>query len=474
MLSVGLRLNHMGIEHLHKHQHGQWLGISVALALMLLPDSLQAQLSGLHYERDLNYAQAVLQYREEIEQSEQTNGEFAFVLFEPLMGLARSLQKIGDYEAAAEAARRAQHITHRHHGVHSPLQLEAVKLLTQLHLRASEPLEADKQQRFAYYIRKSNFAADSLEQLPAMEELANWFEKTGQLYRARKMNEQSLEIVEAHFGEDAIEQLPYLERLAKLKRLQRVCCSTHIMKQALDIVEANPNVDDELKVRTFLEIGDAYTISGNREEAETFYRRAWDLMPAAERIDKFSAPSKIAFSKPLSTAQTSLNTRMYRVERDPFGRRDFKPMLDDEIRELESLPPQEFVLNADNTEYDIRIRDRMLSADPLQKPAVRTVGQPYTFLRKQFLQILPSRLHSDQALEALEVDLEFDIDATGKPFNIKVISEGTPSKVNRLMRDVVRKSRFRPRMEDGYPVATRAFKLTQSFAAKTTITSESI
>jgi tetratricopeptide (TPR) repeat protein len=288
------------------------------------------------------------------------------------------------------------------------------------------------------------------------------------------MNEQSLEIVEAHFGEDAIEQLPYLERLAKLKRLQRVCCSTRIMKQALDIVEANPNVDDELKVRTFLEIGDAYTISGNREEAETFYRRAWDLMPAAERIDKFSAPSKIAFSKPLSTAQTSLNTRMYRVERDPFGRRDFKPMLDDEIRELESLPPQEFVLNADNTEYDIRIRDRMLSADPLQKPAVRTVGQPYTFLRKQFLQILPSRLHSDQALEALEVDLEFDIDATGKPFNIKVISEGTPSKVNRLMRDVVRKSRFRPRMEDGYPVATRAFKLTQSFAAKTTITSESI
>lgn len=463
----------MGFERLQKRRSVQWLGASIIFVLATLPAHLQAQLSGLDHERDLNYADAIIQYQAEIEQIEASAGEFTFALFEPLMGLARSLQKIGEIEGAAETARRAQHISHRHEGVHTPRQLEALELLTLLHLSEQEPLEADKQQRFAYYVRKSNVEPDSLEQLPAMEKLAKWFEKTGQLHRARKLNEESLEIVEAHFGEDAIEQLPYLQRLAKLKRLQRVCCSTRIMAQALDLVDANPSVDDKLKAQTYLEVADAHTISGNRTEAETFYERAWNLMTPAERTARFSQPKKIALSRPLDN-QTSLATRVYRVERDSFGRRELTPMLDRERRELESLPPQEFVLDTDTPGYDVRIRDRSVSPTHDLKPAMRTVGYPYKFLREQFLQVLPHRLHSDESLANLVVDLEFDIDSSGKPFNVTVLSVNTPAKVNKLMRDVVRKSRFRPRMENGQTVATRAFRLTQSFATKTRSSSETI
>lgn len=457
----------MGVDHLHRCQQRQWLGIGLILLSATFSGYLRAELSGLDHERDLNFREAVVQYRLEIEAAETLYGEYDPKLYQPLLGLARSLQKLGDFEAATEAARRAQHISHRHEGVHTPTQLEVVELLTRLHLANAEPLMADKQQRFAYYVRKSNVAEDSLEMLPALETLAKWYEKTGQLHRARKLNEQGLEIVESHFGEDAIEQLPYLQRLARLKRLQRVCCSTRIMEQALDIVEANPNISDDVKAQTYLQVADAHTIADNRQEASTFYRRAWELMPPEERARKLSKPSKIAFSRPLETA-SSMHSRVYRIERDAFGRREYKPLLDDELRELESLPPQEFVLNADNTEYDIRIRDRTVSSNRDMKPAVRTVGQPYMFLRSQFFQILPSRLKSDEALANITIDLQFDIDSTGKPFNIEVLTEDAPNKVSKLMRNVVRKSRFRPRMEDGYPVATQSFRLTQSFGPRET------
>ncbi len=463
----------MGVNHLHKRQRGQWLGISVILLLALVPDYLHAQLSGLDHERDLNYAEAVVQYRLEIKETEARVGEYDLSLFEPLLGLARSLSKIGDFEAATEAARRAQHISHRHEGVHTPRQLEVVELLTRLHLATDEPLLADAQQRFAYYIKQTDVPADSIERLPAMESLAKWYEKTGQLHRARKLNEQGLEIIEAHFGEDAIEQLPYLQRLAKLKRLQRVCCSTRIMAQALDLVESNPNISDEVKAKTYLEIADTHTIAGNRQEASTFYRRAWELMSVEDRSKQLSKPRKISFSRPLETT-TSMQMRTYRIERDAFGRREYKPLQDDELRNLESLPPQEFILNTESSEYDVRIRDRTLSTSRDMKPAVKTVGHPYTFLREQFFQILPSRMHSDAALDGIVVELEFDIDSTGKPFNVEVLTENTPTKVSKLMRDVIRKSRFRPRMEDGYPVATQSYRLTQSFSTKTTTKTESI
>lgn len=445
----------------------------LAISLTLFSLSSQAELSGLDHERDLNYAEAVVQYRAEIEQQEISRGEYDLNLFPRLIGLARSLQKLGEYEAATDAAQRAQHISHRHMGVHNTMQLEVLDLITRIHLRQAEPLKADKQQKFAYYVRKSNVEPDSLELLPAIEELSKWYEQTGQLHRARKLNEQSIAIVEAHFGQDTVEQLPYLQKLARLKRLQRVCCSTKIMKQALEVVDANPEIDDQLKADTYIEIADAYTISGDKQDAQDFYRRAWDLMPEVEREEMFSEPSKIAFSRPINN-HSSNSTRIYRADREAFASREFRQLMEHERLELDSLPPQEFVMTTEDSEYDIRIRDRMIAGDIDREPAIRTVGQPYAFLHKQLLQILPSRFRNDASVAQLRVELEFEVDETGRPRNVQVISSAAPDKVNSLMKQVVRKSRFRPRIKDGSPVATQQFRLTQSFAAKASNATESI
>jgi tetratricopeptide (TPR) repeat protein len=432
----------------------------VLFSLLALP--AQAEMSGIALERDLEYDNAVIQYQAEITAAEDALGPYDFSLYAPLMGIARSQQRLKNYDAAFASIQRAQHISHRHEGVHTPLQLEGLEIMTQVYLAQDKPMMADKQQRFAFYVSSRHSGPDSIEVLPAIEKLADWYTKTGQLQRARKLNEQGIEIVERHFGENTIIQLPYLQQLAKLKRLQRVCCSTRVMEQALSLVENNLEIPNEIKASTYLEVADAYTISGDEDNAANYYQKAWGLMSPVVRQESFATPHRIVFSRPLREHR-STNTKVFRVEQDAFGRRDYRQLSRDDLLTMESLPPQEFVMTDDDDDYNIRIRDRTVSRDYEHEPAMRTVGTPFKFLHKQLLQILPVRFRHDDVLAEVEMEFQFEVDDEGRVHHVELLTSNTPAKLARTMREVVRKSRFRPRMEDGILVTTKNYRLTQKF-----------
>ena len=430
------------------------------IGLLALP--AQAEMSGLALERDLEYDNAIIQYQAEIAATEDALGQYDFSLHAPLMGLARSQHKQRDYDGAFASIQRAQHLSHRQEGVHTPLQLEGLEIMTKVYLAQDEPLMADKQQRFAFYISSSNAGPDSLEALPAIEKLAKWYTKTGQLQRARKLNEHGIEIIENHFGEKSIKQLPYLQQLAKLKRLQRVCCSTKIMEQAISLVENNLEIPNEIKATTYLEVADAYTISGDEDNAANYYQKAWGLMSPVVRQETFATPNRIVFSRPLNE-RGSIDAKIFRVEQDAFGRRDYRQVSRDDLLTMESLPPQEFVMTEDDNDYNIRIRDRTVSRDFEQEPAMRTVGTPFKFLHKQLLQILPVRFRNDEILAEVEMEFQFEVDDEGRVHHLELLTADAPAKLARTMREAVRKSRFRPRMEDGILVTTKNYRLTQKF-----------
>lgn len=419
-------------------------------------------LSGLLLESDRQFTEALQQYEIEVEAIQTEHGVFNYRLIEPLMGIARIQFSQGDLEAATESIHRAQHVSHRQDGVHSLRQLEGTELLTRIFLAEDKPLLADKQQRFAYYISAQAHEPDSLEVLPALEKLADWYTKTGQLHRARKLNERGIEIVENHFGEDSIQQLPYLQQLAKLKRLQRVCCSTRVMEQALTLIDNNPNIDNNLKANTYLQVADAYIASGSRNDAELYYQKAWTHMTPSQQVANFSKPKRIVFSKPLNNSALS-DAKIFRPDRDRFGSRDLRPLSSDELRSFSSVPPQEFVVTENDSDYNIRIRDRTVNNGFDTEPTMRTVGKPFTFLHAQLLQILPTRFQRDEVLSQVSLDIVFEVDAKGRAHNIRVLQSDVPGKLTRLMRDVVRKTRFRPKMENGVLVATPEHQLTQTF-----------
>ena len=430
------------------------------IGLLALP--AQAEISGIAFERDLEYDKAIIQYRAEIAATEEALGQYDFSLHAPLMGLARSQQQQRDYAGAFASIQRAQHLSHRQGGVHTPLQLEGLEIMTQVYKAQDKPLMADKQQRFAYYVSSRHAGPDSLEVLPAIEKLAHWYTKTGQLQRARELNEQGIEIVESHFGENTIKQLPYLQQLAKLKRLQRVCCSTRVMEQALSLVENNLEIPNELRATTYLEVADAYTISGDEDNAANYYQKAWGLMSPIVRQETFATPHRIVFSRPLNDRR-SISTKVFRIEQDMFGRRDFRQLNRDDLLTMDSLPPQEFVMTEDDDNYNVRILDRTANRDFEHEPAMRTVGTPFKFLHKQLLQILPVRFRHDEVLAEVEMEFQFEVDNEGRVHDVELLTSDAPAKLARTMREAVRKSRFRPRMEDGILVTTKNYRLTQKF-----------
>ncbi len=424
-------------------------------------DNEETTLAPSVYEFDLEYDKAIVGYKALIESLEEEQGGYAEALIGPLLGLGRSYLAVYDYDNAEEALTRAQHLTHRHDGVYSPRQLEIIDLLTRLHLAKGKPMLADKQQRFSYFVSEHIYGAESPDILPAIDKLATWYTDTGQLYRARKTNEKGRDLIQKLYGETSLEQLPYMVELAKLKRLQRVCCSSKVMEEALALVAQN-DPRNEVAAEAYINAGDAYIISGDEDQASEYYQIAWQKMNPAQREIAFATPHRIASSKPLNRAEKN-NIRMFAADPRALDGSEFRELSLQERLMLESLPPQEFFLDETENEYNIRIRDRSTHNDFLDEPAMRTVGEPFKFLHKQLIQILPARFQTDANLNKLELDIVFSVDEAGNAGNIQINSINAPGKLIRMMREVVRKTRFRPRMENGVIVPTEHHHLRQTF-----------
>ncbi|MDZ7684893.1 MAG: hypothetical protein U5O39_07675 [Gammaproteobacteria bacterium] len=71
-------------------------------------------------------------------------------------------------------------------------------------------------------------------------------------------------------------------------------------------------------------------------------------------------------------------------------------------------------------------------------------------------------MQDEEDLASLSVNLEFTVKADGRVSDV-VVDGDAPPKLKRLMRDVLYKSHFRPRLVEGSPVATENFRLTQTF-----------
>jgi len=413
------------------------------------------------YEVNGEYELAVETYTESVSDLESQYGPFTELLIEPLLGLARGYAALNDYPQAMSASNRAQHLTHRNDGVYSLRQLEAVDMMTDFHLSLREAQKADKQQSFSLFIGEHNFDEDSPELLPALEKISNWYVDTGQFSRAEKALDRSQTIISSSSSHLDLQHLPSITLRAKIKRLRGSCCSYKVLEEALEIVHANPDTPDEIKTWIYTELADSYTITGNTDGASNYYRLAWASMNEADRKTHFAWPKEIALSNKLNDSKPS-NLRTYRLEKDRFSQPELIRVTPQEKLLLESLPPQEFLLPVNESELKVRIRDRSYGNPNIEK-VTRVVGHPFQFIHNQLTNILPMNLQSDAQLSHLAVELNFTVGEIGNIYDIEVGTPDLPVKLKRLMREVLRKTKFRPRMVDGEPTETTQVNLYQTF-----------
>ena len=99
------------------------------------------------------------------------------------------------------------------------------------------------------------------------------------------------------------------------------------------------------------------------------------------------------------------------------------------------------------------------------EPSQKMVGKPFQFIFRQLKTILPSSLRSEAKLANISIALDFTVTETGAIRDIEFAKSNAPAKLNRLMKEAIRKTRFRPALVDGRPVITHNVTLTQSFAS---------
>ena len=103
--------------------------------------------------------------------------------------------------------------------------------------------------------------------------------------------------------------------------------------------------------------------------------------------------------------------------------------------------------------------------DPLSNddPAEKRSAIPYQFLREQLENVLPLSYRNATSMAEISIEASFTVSENGRISDIEFTNSNAPVKLNRLMRKVLRKSRFRPALVAGRPVSEQNVTLTQSF-----------
>ncbi len=444
------------------------LAISTLLVLFLanayagnsdvFPSERLSEAARLETDGDISAARE--QLTEAVDTIVARQGDFSSDLIEPLISLGRLAVAAGELEAAEDHLRRAQHIIHRNEGVHALRQREIISLMSELHLQRDEPFDADREQQMLVYLSERNFGRNSTEVLPALDQLAEWYTETGQFYRARKSLERAIEIVESNGGEADPRLVAPLMKSAKVRRMQRVCCSYKFLERARSIVSTNTDVPDDERADVLTALGDAYLASGKEDAAREAYDAAWQLIGEEAAGDRFAEPAQIAMAKELTDAERD-RKRVFEIDNNRFGGSAFRELSPNEILKIESKPPQSFLVPLTDRGPPFHLSDAN-NNEPGSDQQRRVVGHPFQFDYKQLKNILPLNWQDEADLALLAVQLDFTVNSDGKVSDVEVLGN-PPNRVARLMREVLYKTRFRPRMVDGEPVVTENYQLTQTF-----------
>lgn len=409
------------------------------------------------HEVDGEFQEAADAWQSVASMTADQSGNFDIALFEPLMGQGRSLSALGLYEDAVNAFQNAQNVVHRNEGVFTVRQLAIVEELTEIALRKGEPLGADTQQKFAYIISRRFYNNGSLEALAASHKLVNWYIDTGQFQHAQNQLKQILKEMELS-GRDRDPALIDTHILAaKARRLSGICCSEKNLQKVLDILEANPDLPSDISSRAYQELADAFIVSQKPEEAAKYYALA------QQENDE---PKLIAKSKPLDQSRLNQVT-LYNVISNPLpGGERIVRMTRDEQLSSPFQEPQQFLVPDPVDDYNVRIVDQMKSPDKRTR-TLDVVGSPFRFYTDQLEFILPHSLRKADKLAEISIILDFTVQSDGGVQNVEIIESNAPRKLDRLLRNVVLKSSFRPALDNnGVPINKDHVRITQMFINK--------
>ncbi|MDK1024135.1 MAG: tetratricopeptide repeat protein [Gammaproteobacteria bacterium] len=382
-------------------------------------------------------------FKQSINIAETHRGLYSPSINKTLTELGKLYVEIQHYPQALEVLRRAQHIMHRADGVYTLDQLGVLDWITRARLLSNEPKLADRQQRFAFQVTAHNYAPGDVRLIGALHKLGNWFRETGQYSDALATFQSLRETMLLNFEDNDLRLIDPLRAIASIYFLQESCCADELLQQIVDVLAANPGSDVEDEIWAITELADVVLARRHTKRATNLYESAWVL--STQRT--INTPVQDIFSQP---------KRLGIVH---------KKDLIAAFRDVESGPDRhnKIVYTLADINSQRRSSASISFGGAGKVPRQSLIGNPLPLCYPQVLD-----LSKDQKLEDLAdyyVDLDFTVNETGRVSQVNIVQTNAPGKLGRYVRNLLRKTLYRPRMVDGSTVATRHLKVRQTFSS---------
>lgn len=245
-------------------------------------------------------ADAITNYKTSIALIERADGVGSPLLVGPLTGLGDAYVRSALYAEARGAYELALRGNHAAAGFYNLEQLPIMDGLSESYLGLNKLPEANAQQRNQVAIARRREGAASPATVPALYKLARWYNRTGQSLEARNTYQAARRIIRDSSGDndpalvDSLvgESITYLNEGA-------VPASAALLKQALDLLDAQPTIDHRKRAEILVDLGDLYTLSRQSRSARQRYIQAWQELSGEDSLlddrDRyFGRPARIA------------------------------------------------------------------------------------------------------------------------------------------------------------------------------------
>lgn len=385
----------------------------------------------------------IKRYRQQIASLQAEYGAYAHGLNEALAGLGRAYSQNGNHKEAAAAFKSALYVTRVNDGLNSMAQLPFLDALIDQYDSLGRLGKVSDLYDYMYWVYKRNYGAGDLRTLPPIERMQQWMRKVyrrggdltmDQIQTLSNLNYKAILILEHNYGPLDPHLIDHLRQYSDAN----LYAAEQLRKQLL-----RHNIPTNLEQCGFIML--------DADKSYSLYTKEYALM-VEERCQNYDNGRRALQRILAINEKNNLPTESY-------------------ARALTRLGDWEMIFDRQYSARDFYARayDVLGKAGDGDKKIAELFGQPRILTATDALDAgRPADAadttagSKDSGQDTPYTVVSMDVTAAGSPRNIKVV-ESKPAQDTELQQQAtqdLRRSIFRPRLENGKPVDTVGYTMT--------------
>jgi len=251
----------------------------------------------------------------------------------PLHGLGISFMGAQDPESAVVALKRAADLSRNTDGLFNIGQVEFIDALIDAYAATGRWNEAEKESQYAMRVEEAAYGRNSLKLLDRYDKLARWYENERRYTTERSVYERALAVLAKNAPQNDLRKVGPLRGIARSFRLENFYGvegtdtggtfnagnngapvfsdgtqqrrGESSLTAALDVIESNTPIDQNLRAQVLTDLGDWYLASNATRRAYDSYAEAWKAFSEAGDTRLLEKPRVLAYRPSISSVDRS-------------------------------------------------------------------------------------------------------------------------------------------------------------------------